>query len=134
MIFVGGSPRPNNKAGNVMTKAKRNYVRKATGSFSELLAKKIQTTGAKPRIRATIEQVMGKQLPDLIRAACDKNISSASIHQVLLSMGIKVSYIHLHKTIRPEMVADYGYYYDMMNDETAQAPMFSMSETNDAIQ
>lgn len=98
-------------------KKKRAYTRRTpSGSFTELLAKQAQHTGREPRIRTAIENLLGKQLPDLVQAMCDDNISTASIHKVLLAMGAKVSYMHLHKVIRPNMVEDYGYYYKMVNE------------------
>lgn len=98
-------------------KQKRAYTKRTpNGSFTELLAKQAQYSGRTPRIRTAIENLLGKQLPDLVQAMCDDKISTASIHKVLLEMGVKVSYMHLHKVIRPDMVEDYGYYYNMVSE------------------
>jgi len=108
-----------------MAKQKRKYVKQATESFSERLAEQVTTNkGGLPRVRRAIEKVMGKDMGQVIVAMCDRDVSTASIHRVLLSMGVKVSYGHLHHVIRPEFIADYGYYYKVANEYIGSTDQF----------
>lgn len=96
-----------------MTKKKASKP-KQKALFARVLEAHKQRTinnGGRPRKRAEIQSVLGKDYHLFLEACCDTTVSTNAIWRALGDMGIKVSYVWvLHE--RPKIIGEYGYYYD----------------------
>ena len=71
--------------------------------------------------RKEIEAAVGdKDLHLLVEMMCDATIASMYIWQVISRLGIKVSYQHTHARIRPEYQREFGWYYEMVNEDDSE--------------
>ena len=102
------------------TKKKKRVVQRMTLADAIRDVSRPKGRGRIATKRTEIERAVGdKDLHLLVEMMCDQTIASRYIWQVIKRLGIKVSYQHIHTQIRPQYQREFGWYYEMVNEDAS---------------